>query len=153
MPEPFIVHIDHSQLCVFDPLLEQPLNDWTDAHVAQGFSWRPGSVSFRMADDGAVTVEVATADIAPPQSGATTMIRTPFKVPQTGRIEVGSVFSGAEVVVRPGECDLYFVVSETGSETAVRLLFVPSSGAGPDVVVESATAARQTDYLMTAKPA
>jgi Competence protein J (ComJ) len=38
--------ISHSQIAVFDPSLERPFNSWTDAHVAQGFSWRPGSVSF-----------------------------------------------------------------------------------------------------------
>ncbi|WNZ26896.1 hypothetical protein HJG54_28635 [Leptolyngbya sp. NK1-12] len=36
----------YNQVAVFDPSLEYPYNDWLPQHAAQGFTWRPGSVSF-----------------------------------------------------------------------------------------------------------
>lgn len=45
------ISISYSQLCVFDPALTEPYNEWLPEHNAQGFSWRPGSVSFATSFD------------------------------------------------------------------------------------------------------
>ena len=38
--------LSYGQLSVFASALKDPYNDWTDQHISQGFTWRPGSVSF-----------------------------------------------------------------------------------------------------------
>ncbi|MBN9391540.1 MAG: hypothetical protein J0I20_26140 [Chloroflexi bacterium] len=58
MLEIFDFYISYSQLIIFDNELEAPFNDWRPEHVAQGFSWREGSVSFRtLEDNGSMRVE------------------------------------------------------------------------------------------------
>lgn len=37
------LEVAHRQLAVFDARLSDPFNDWSDAHMAQGFAWRPGA--------------------------------------------------------------------------------------------------------------
>jgi len=41
----FTVVVLYRTLALYDRALENPFNDWTREHWAQGFSWRPGSVS------------------------------------------------------------------------------------------------------------
>ena len=54
----FQVFVSYSQLSVFDPTLSEPVNNWTSGHVAQGFAWRPGSVSFKsLSESGTHNVE------------------------------------------------------------------------------------------------
>jgi hypothetical protein len=42
----FSIEVTHGQVCVFDSKLRHPLNPWGEEQVRQGFSCRPGSVSF-----------------------------------------------------------------------------------------------------------
>lgn len=44
----FNLELSWSQVSLFDASLTDPFNDWTEAHLNQGFSWRPGSVSFKL---------------------------------------------------------------------------------------------------------
>ena len=39
--------VSYGQVGVFWAILAKPFNDWSEAHVRQGFAWRPGSVSFK----------------------------------------------------------------------------------------------------------
>jgi hypothetical protein len=67
----FITHslsldISHSQVAVFDRSLERPFNLWTERHVAQGFTSRPGSAAFRTLEESRlhrVSVIVTPADV------------------------------------------------------------------------------------------
>jgi hypothetical protein len=55
----FAIEILYRQIAVFRSRLEHPFNDWTPRHVKQGFSWRPGSVSFAtLVESGPHSVEV-----------------------------------------------------------------------------------------------
>lgn len=55
-----IVDVSYSQLGVFVAGPLKPFNDWTDKHVAQGFAWRPESVSFRtLVEAGSHSVEIS----------------------------------------------------------------------------------------------
>jgi len=77
--------LSYSQMCVFDPALEHPYNDWTAAHTEQGFSWRPGSVSFAtQAADGEVAVVIQHGGPLPDAEQLMTLIRVPFDVPYSG---------------------------------------------------------------------
>lgn len=88
----FTLSISYSQVAVFDRALERPFNFWTDRHAAQGFAWRPGSVSFRTLEEGLhhVSLMVTTADVDI-SSGAVRAIQVPFKVPLHGEVEIASI--------------------------------------------------------------
>ncbi len=103
------IEIAYAQLAVFDATLASPFNDWTDAHVRQGFAWRPGSVSFRTLDSaGSLAVEVLRDQIYESKSRAQRVIVVPFTIPEHGNIEVASIGSGACFHLPPGEYELTF---------------------------------------------
>jgi Competence protein J (ComJ) len=104
------VEIAYAQLAVFDAALASPFNDWTDAHVLQGFAWRPGRVSFRTLDDaGALTVEALSTQVFDERkSKAQRVILVPFTIPRHGNIEVASIGSGTRLHLQPGEYELTF---------------------------------------------
>lgn len=58
----FLVTILYSQISIYDdPAPDFP--KWTEEHVAQGFAWRPGHVSFGVPDhNGQCRVIIKTAD-------------------------------------------------------------------------------------------
>ncbi len=75
----FLVTITHSQISIFDNA-EPDFNLWSDDHVAQGFSWRLGHVSFGVPDhDGQCVVEVKKSEQLPELSDdVLRAIRVPF---------------------------------------------------------------------------
>ena len=96
--------VSYSQLAVFASALTNPFNDWADKHVAQGFAWRPGSVSFRtLVEAGQHCIEIEIADhVGPLDSHAVRVIEVPFEVPDDGAIEVGSISDSLTLSVPPG---------------------------------------------------
>lgn len=96
--------VTYGQLAVFASALLQPFNDWSAQHVAQGFSWRPGSVSFRtMVEAGEHLVEVDVADHAGAlHPDVVRAIEVPFEVPADGAIEIGSVTETIPVFLPAG---------------------------------------------------
>ena len=147
------ITLSYNQLCVFDPSLERPYNDWNAAQTAQGFSWRPGSVSFVTdAADALVTIDVERALEAPQMGRASTLIRVPFDVPPSGLVEVGSIMSGVEVSLPAGSYALYFVHPLNPGEPFI-LRFVPSDRVQAAVLKESGTAKAQESYDMQASAA
>lgn len=147
------VTILYSQLCVFDPALEAPFNDWEEAHSAQGFAWRPRSVAFATSDyPSAVAIDVTCADTPPDLGAASTAIRVPFEAPSSGSVEVGSVMSGVEVPIPPGSYALYYLAPPADGQP-FRLIFVKAEVVEPEVLKEGLYARRQGAYLMTAQPA
>lgn len=86
----FSLLISYSQVAVFDSALEHPFNLWTERHVQQGFSWRPGSVSFATLEEAGqhdIEIDVVPDDVALSPE-AIRIIQTPFEVPQSGSIEL-----------------------------------------------------------------
>lgn len=102
--------ISYGQVSVFDANLRNPFNDWTDAHVAQGFAWRPGSVSFGTLDSsGTMTVEISTKPhFDEKTSSSARAISVPFTVPEDGRVEVASITSSSVIQLPAGEYELTF---------------------------------------------
>lgn len=98
--------VSFSQFAVFASALDQPFNDWTDRHVAQGFAWRPGSVSFLcMEEAGWHMAEVALVDHAGAVAGdAVRVIEVPFDVPADGAVEIGSIAQTVSVSLPAGTC-------------------------------------------------
>jgi len=106
----FHIEVSYTQLAVFDPQLQNPFNDWTDEHVAQGFSWRPGSVSFgtlKSAGDLSLRI-VRNKPFEPSSSTAERTISVLFRVPMHGRVEIASVGVGAQIEIPPGDYELVF---------------------------------------------
>lgn len=153
----FVLEISYAQLAVFDASLAQPFNDWSDAHVRQGFSWRPGSVSLRTIEStGPIAVQVfqsRTLDVG--TSRAERIITVPFTVPVSGEIEVASIMYGASLLLPASEYELTF---EHGTSTEAgmwanlyfeRALQVVS----PRIVRADAALVPPRTFVMTAGPA
>lgn len=119
--------VSYGQLAVFASSLSQPFNDWTDQHFAQGFAWRPGSVSFRTVSDAGIhVVDIEVVDrlnaLGPDVLRA---IDVPFEVPIDGKIEVGSISETVPLVLPVGSFMLRCEFMRSPSEDCnlVRLAF------------------------------
>src|SRR4051812_41838500 len=91
----YILSVHASQLAVFDADIENPFNDWTDIHVAQGFSWREGAVSFRTLQEFGsidVTFQVAASFALRPNS--IRAISVPFRCLGSRGVEVSTIVGG-----------------------------------------------------------
>jgi Competence protein J (ComJ) len=151
----FSISVSYQQIAVFLGELDQPFNDWTERHVAQGFSWREGSVSFRTPNDGPMCVSVGRGGGFSPSPDAVRVIRVPFVVPSTGGVEVASIADSCELGVTPG---LYGLTFECGirSEDGMwcRLHFEPtSSPVEAEILRADAELSPGPHLLMEAKPA
>lgn len=107
----FNISVSYTQVAVFLSSLEKPYNNWSERHVAQGFSWRPGSVSFRAFDDGDIEISVSIQSEYRESMAAERIIRVPFHVPPNAIIEIGSIFDTTQVEVPSGD---YAVIFEHG---------------------------------------
>jgi hypothetical protein len=148
--------ITYRTLAVFDPALEQPFNDWTPRHVAQGFTWREGSVSFATLDDGGMAqVSVRLVDEIHLNAMAQRAIIVPFGVGTGGLVEVTSIDQGPQISIASGN---YALVYETGRNTDTTmwcsLTFVPSvEPVDPHIPVADEALSPAYPLLMEAVPA
>lgn len=151
----FSIDASYSQVCVFLADQHNPFNNWTEQHVAQGFAWRPGSVSFRTFDDGSVTVSVTRKGRFDESSRATRVIRVPFSVPTDSTVEVGSIFDSQQIELPAGDYSLTF---EHGRDADggmwCNLLFEPVAHAVQASVLRADKELRPGEQLlMNAEPA
>jgi hypothetical protein len=144
--------VTHAQVAVFNPDLESPFNDWTEQHVRQGFSWRPGSVSFRtLSADGdlEVTSVVGERPVAPEARRA---IVVPFSC--TGsKVEVSTIADSAGVDLPRGEYALRFEHWTDAGGMHCRLVFTPSENVKACVLTADEALQPQEPLLMVATPA
>lgn len=152
----FPIMVTYSQIVVFDRSLEEPFNDWTDAHVAQGFSWRPGSVGFATVEEGGyhlVTVEKDFGEGAPALS-AVRVIDVPFEVPSDGFVEIASISDSNVIGLAPGTYQLRFECYAAGdTRPSVRLLFSRRTSPVFRLVRADSGLEPSRDLLRTASPA
>ena len=151
------IEVSYAQVAVFDPQLPRPFNDWTNAHVAQGFAWRPGSVSFGTLEvAGALATEVfRTKPFDETASLAERTILVPFSVSAHGSVEISSIDGGALAKIAPGEYELIF---EHGWDSERRMwanfYFRPAVGpVVPRIIRADAELRPPAVLLMTANPA
>ena len=118
--------VSYNQVAVFASNLETPFNDWQDQHVAQGFSWRENSVSFRTLNEfGSCSIEIGLSECHPRSDDVIRAIRVPFSVPADGKIEIGSIGDSVPLSIAPGAYALLFQILEVrpdGTEV-IRLSF------------------------------
>lgn len=116
------VYVSYSQVCVFNSDISDPYNDWSPDHSRQGFSWRPGSVSFATSFNcGSVNLSVKLVNKFE-FPDAITIIRVPFEVYSCGNVECGSIMSGFIFSITPGLYSLYFF--ELPNRSGIGLTFV-----------------------------
>ncbi|HEY9405475.1 MAG TPA: competence protein ComJ [Pyrinomonadaceae bacterium] len=151
----FDLEVSYSQICVFHTNLQSPFNDWTDEHVKQGFSWRPGSVCFRMLEEfGSAKVLVELKEQVNLRSDTIRAFQLPFVVPQDGLIEVASVADSKQLKLNPGSYSLAF---ETGLDEDggmwCFLSFLMSPSVEARILRADAELNPRPHLLMTAEPA
>ncbi|WP_172627023.1 competence protein ComJ [Bradyrhizobium ivorense] len=150
--------LSHGQLAVFASSLKDPYNDWTKQHHSQGFTWRPGSVSFRsMVGAGYHWVEVEVVNHAGPvQPDAVRVIEVPFEVPVDGAIEVGSIAETFPLSLPAGSfllrCE-FMPPSGTDEDERVRLTFAKEDTPRFAVVRADPELSVGDELLTTARPA
>jgi hypothetical protein len=147
----------YSQLAVFASALSHPYNDWTDKHVAQGFAWRPRSVSFRtILEAGPHIVDVDVVDhLGVVHPDAVRAVEVPFDVPDDGAIEIGSIAETVAVSLPSGayllRCE--FLRSTGDDEARVRLTFATKDAYLFSVVRADQELKVPSELLTTAEPA
>ena len=151
------IEVSYSQLAVFSATLKQPFNDWSDQHVAQGFSWRPGSVSFRSAaESGPHSVEIIVVDNAGAiENDALRVIEVPFEIPSDGEIEIGSISCTAVMSFPEGKfllrCEFLSQPNTAGQR--VRLTFARKDTPRFAIVRADEQLSPPGELVTTAQPA
>jgi hypothetical protein len=150
-------------LAVFDAGLEYQFNDWTDQHWAQGFSWRPGTVSFRTMNDwgGASLIKVLDDEKLVPTPDAQRAIVVPFSIGPAGTFTVATFTDMQKLMLPSGNYALLFETGfgekrEEDDETPMwfKLTFVSSaSRVEPRILVADSELSPKYPLLMTAEPA
>lgn len=151
------LEVSYSQLAVFDPSMVRPFNEWNETHVAQGFSWRRGSVAFRTIQEGGphlVIIRLKSFEDLPSQC-AIRVIDVPFEVPPGGMVEIGSISDSVSIDLDPGSYQLRFEVLEStgGARPRVHLIFYKSSSPRFSLVRADSALDISRDLLLSASPA
>ena len=157
LQDKFSLYVSYGQIVIFARDVRNPFNDWSERHVAQGFAWRPGSVSFRtLVESAEHSVEVEVVDHAFPV--ATSVIRAievPFRVPASGKLEVASVSDSVLIDVPAGSyslrCELFGI--EKQSHYRVHLLFSKDDTPRFVVIRSDGEVVAETELLTSAQPA
>lgn len=153
----FKLDVSYSQIAVFVSTLQQPFNDWTDRHLAQGFSWRPGSVSFQtLAEFGVHIVEIfVTQHMSPVDVDVIRAIDVPFEVPDIGEIEVASISDAVPLSLPAGtyclRCEFFGETSD--SDQRVRFSFASDDAPRFAIVKLDSKLFPETELLTTAEAA
>jgi Competence protein J (ComJ) len=119
----FELLVSHRQITVFAAELENPFSEYNDRHVAQGFAWRPHSVSFRTFDDGPLAVTATRRPDDEPSPAPARIIRVPFEVPANGQLKVATRTSAKEIHLPGGHYDLTYELGLEAEGQWCRLLF------------------------------
>ena len=121
------IDISYSQFVVFRSAIQEPFNEWSEKHVAQGFSWRPGCVSFRtLVEFGVHSLEIAVVErFEALEPEIIRAIEVPFEVSSEGDIEIASISDSVQLTLPSGNyclrCEFLGDSGEGGQ--SVRLVF------------------------------
>lgn len=150
----FKVGVIYGQVAVFDPNIDRPFNDWTPEHVAQGFAWRPGSVSFKtLYESGVLLVETRQTREIKLSPNAERSIVVPFDVGGSGLVEIGSIDRGERVQVPAGRYALLFQTGFVSDAMWCSFTFTRNDSAQADVLRADPRLSPSYPLLMKAAPA
>jgi Competence protein J (ComJ) len=150
----FTLDVSYSQVAVFDRSLERPFNFWTDRHVAQGFAWRPRSVSFGTLEDGLHHISVmVTPEDVDISSSAARAIQVPFKVPLHGEIKIASIADSVPLQLPSQLYALRFECSVGNTAPEIKLIFTTVDSPIFKIMRSDAQWSPADELLLTASPA
>jgi hypothetical protein len=152
--------ISYSQLAVFHSGLKHPFPDWKPEHVAQGFAWMDGSVSFGTLSDSTCEIKVEQAGQVEEKEEAVRSIVVPFTVGEE-TVSVASVMSAElRYPLPPDRYELVFhaipleKVSDSGLfRVRYELVFVKSDTPRARILKQDAELNPPDPLVMEAKPA
>lgn len=152
------IGISHSIIAVFRASLDQPFNAWTTANEKQGFSWRPGSVTFATINDGVVySVEYnVKAKFDKIKSESIRVIDVPFEATVDCQVLIGSIFPEITLELTANMYALRIELSPSGSpdyDGEARLTFAWDEKAKFDIVVADDQLDLSEGLVTTSKPA
>lgn len=120
----FAVTVVYTQIVVFDPSVPQTELEWSEDHVAQGFTWMPGNVAFGAPDhDGSCLLQVDAPEEIQVDPQALWAVRVPFSVASTP-LSIGSIFNPRSVSIPEGKYNLVFEVLPGSAKSGVEYAFV-----------------------------
>ena len=150
----FHLELAWSQISIFDANLVDPFNDWNEHHLAQGFTWRQGSVSFKLpVRSGTIDVDVELVDNLIVDPSARWAIVVPF-VAWAGVIEISSITQAELIEVDPGQYALLYQSGVRDGQAWVSLGFMASSRSPVEpMILRSDDELHADSLLMEAEPA
>ena len=143
------------QVVVHDEAAGDGYNGWLPEHVRQGFSWRPGSVSFATLDNSIMQCTVALASHPTMHADARRAFSVPFKVSSASSLYVAASLDRWNIRLPAGDYALYFQhgVSIPDHRLWGELVFVPEPNAVARVLVADAELNPPDPLLLSAQPA
>jgi hypothetical protein len=144
--------VTYRQITLFNTNLKDPFNEWTKAHIQQGFSWRPSSVSFDTLEDGKFEVKYKCLDpttkiysetIENPD--AIRIIRVPFNVYE--KVEIASITESKIIEIDHKEYDLLYLLFKN----TILFLFLPFTN-DAEIIKMRDKEPPECELIMTAIP-
>jgi Competence protein J (ComJ) len=150
----FRMPISYSQVAVFDGRLEKPFNDWTDDHVRQGFSWRPGSVSFKtLLESGVANVDIGESPSPVLDPRSVRAISVPFSVANGAIVELATITESHVIPIGVGTYQLIYETGWGDSANWIHLILIPNGDQFPAVLVQDKDLSPSHPLRMSAEPA
>lgn len=148
------MNVSFSQIALFNAGLQNPFNNWSDLHVAQGFSWREGSVSFKtLIESGPIDVTFSLAHEFGPNTDAIRAISVPFLCDKQGSVEISTIIGGHRERLSAGPYQIVFETGLDGSYSWCRFTAIPRGNLLPQILVSDRGLAPCYPLLMEVTPA
>jgi hypothetical protein len=149
------LNISYSQICIFRTSLQEPFNDWSDRNCEQGFSWRPGSASFRsLIEAGDHQVNIFINESVPELSeNCVRAIRVPFNANDVN-IEIASISDSKVLQMVPGDYALQVEFLELIQDTIPEINIRLNKGKSDFVILKAdAEIVLTSDFELHSQPA
>jgi len=116
-----LLPILYAQLAVFSSDEEHPYNDCAEGHIAQGFAWRPASVSFAISPNiHQLWVNIRQLKTYAPSPSANRVILVPIHVKGGRGLECGNVVDTVQIAIPDGQYALFFELFESNDAGQAR---------------------------------
>lgn len=149
------LYLSYSQFCVFISSLPQPYNDWSDRNYSQGFSWRPGSASFRaLVEEGDHEITIFIEEAVPEvSSDVIRAFRVPFDVSDSN-VELASISDSVPLELPTGMYSLQVEFFELVGEEVPRINVRLNRGRAEFLILKAdAEIEQEGDFDLEALPA
>lgn len=150
-----VMTISFRQFAVFDATITSPFNRWTPEHFAQGFCYRPGTVSFMtLSEDGLIRVTIT--DELFQEQPAIRIYTMPLEVSGLGGLEVATITDSLRVNIPNGryKLNVYLGQDKIGEDWCfVNINKSVAWPIMPEMLKKDKDITKDSDFLMDAEPA